>query len=39
MISVIKDAFPNIDNCLKSIKDKHSYVFEDNELKKRCFCF
>lgn len=37
MIAVIQEAFPDIESCLSTIKDKHTYVFEDAELKKGVF--
>ncbi|WP_310555909.1 hypothetical protein [Flavobacterium sp.] len=37
MINLVNEAFPHIETCLSKISDKHSYVFEDNELKKGVF--
>ena len=38
MINQIREAFPNIEeNCLITITDKHTFVFEDQELKKGVF--
>ena len=37
MIHLIEDAFPEIQECLSSFKEKHIYVFENNELKKGVF--
>lgn len=37
MIAVIQEAFPEIDNCLSIVADKHSYIYEDSELKKGLF--
>jgi hypothetical protein len=37
MIDLITEAFPEIDNCLSVFTAKHSFVYEDNELKKGVF--
>lgn len=37
MIAVIQEFFSNVEKCLSLINDKHSYIFEDNELKKGVF--
>lgn len=39
MIALIKDAFPHITEnvCLSSINNKHTFVFEDNQLNKGVF--
>lgn len=37
MIDLIYEAFPEIENCLSEIINKHLFVFEDNALKKGVF--
>ena len=38
MINQLREAFPQIEvDCLKTITDKHTFVFEDQILKKGVF--
>ncbi len=37
MIDLIKNVFPEIENCITTFDDKHIYVFEENNLKKGVF--
>lgn len=37
MIAQIREAFPQIENCLITFNDIHKYIFEDNNLKQGVF--